>query len=141
MLMRREELIGEIEEHIRRSGGARREWFMGTAKDARSPFFHQHLEADLGDGLIYREAFTTDAARAIQHHFVYDCGLQPDLNTTPKTRQDRLRLPQDRLCPPRNAQRSSEVPQARGMKSGGQPRVSVLRELMGSFQYLRLITL
>jgi hypothetical protein len=73
----------EIEEHNRRSGGARREWFMGTAKNARSPFFRRHLEADLGDGLIYREAFAADAGRAIQHHFVHDCGLQPDLNTAP----------------------------------------------------------
>jgi hypothetical protein len=82
--MRREELIGEIEEHIRRSSGARREWFMGTAKDACSAFLRRHLEADLGDGLIYREAFTADAGRAIQHHFVHDCGLQPDLNTAPR---------------------------------------------------------
>jgi hypothetical protein len=72
---------------------------------------------------------------------VHDGGLQPDLNTAPETRQDRLRLPQDRPCPPRNAQRSYDVPQARGMKSGGQPRVSVLREPIGSFQPLRLTTL
>jgi hypothetical protein len=32
---------------------------VGTAKDARGPFFRRHLVADLGDGLIYREAFTT----------------------------------------------------------------------------------
>jgi hypothetical protein len=56
---------------------------MGTAKDACSAFLRRHLESDLGDGLIYREAFTADAARATQHHFVHDCGLQTDLNTAP----------------------------------------------------------
>jgi hypothetical protein len=33
--------------------------------------------AELGVRLIYREAFTVDAARAIQQHLVHDGGLQP----------------------------------------------------------------
>ena len=55
--------------------GGMGEWCVGTAKDPRGPFFQNHLVADLGDGLIYREAFTLSAAQAIRDHFVNDCGL------------------------------------------------------------------
>ena len=59
MRINRDEIIEDIERHIRKFGGERSEWCVGTAKDARGPFFRRHLVADLGDGLIYREAFTT----------------------------------------------------------------------------------
>jgi len=57
MAMNHEEIIEEIEGHIRKFGGEFGEWCVGTAKDSRGPFFRRHLAADLGDGLIYREAF------------------------------------------------------------------------------------
>jgi hypothetical protein len=38
MFLSREELIEEIEYHIRKSGGGFGEWFIGTAKDCRGPF-------------------------------------------------------------------------------------------------------
>ncbi len=53
------EIIEDIEGHIRKFGGAWEEWCVGTAKDSRGPFFQRHREADLGDGLTYREAYTT----------------------------------------------------------------------------------
>jgi hypothetical protein len=78
-----EEIVDEIKRNIRKFGGKFSDWRVGTAKDARGPCFQSRLVAELRDGLIYREAFTADAARAIQHHFVHDCGLQPDLTTAP----------------------------------------------------------
>ena len=50
------EIIEDLEAHIRKTGGAAGEWWVGTAKDSRSPFFQKHLVADLSDGLVYREA-------------------------------------------------------------------------------------
>jgi hypothetical protein len=50
---------------------------VGTPKDSRGTFFQRHREADLGDGLTYREAFTTDAAQAVVAHLVNDRGLEP----------------------------------------------------------------
>jgi hypothetical protein len=70
------EIIEEIERHIRKFGGGQSEWCVGTAKDARAPFFRRHLAADLGDGLIYREAFTTSAAEQVLDHLVNACGLK-----------------------------------------------------------------
>jgi hypothetical protein len=76
-------MIEEIERHIRKSGGANSDWCIGTAKDARGPFFRRHLAADLGDGLIYREAFTTSAADQVIDHLVNACGLRPDRDAVP----------------------------------------------------------
>jgi hypothetical protein len=78
MATNREEIIADFQEHIRKSGGASSKWLIGTAKDMHSSFFRNHIVADLGDGLIYREAFTSVSAEAIRDHFVNDCGLEPD---------------------------------------------------------------
>jgi len=78
MPINHDEIIDEIEGHIRKFGGGFAEWCVGTAKDSRGPFFRRHLAADLGDGLIYREAFTTSAASQVVDHLVNDRGLQFD---------------------------------------------------------------
>ena len=72
------EMIEEIRAHIRKAGGESGEWRVGTAEDARGPFFQRHRERDLGDGLAYREAYTTSAADAVLDHLVKACGLRPD---------------------------------------------------------------
>jgi hypothetical protein len=77
MPINHQELIEEIEEHIRKFGGGFGEWCVGTAQDSRGLFFRRHLAADLGDGLAYREAFTTNAAQAVVAHLVNDRGLEP----------------------------------------------------------------
>jgi len=84
MAMNHEEIIEEIEGHIRKFGGEFGEWCVGTAKDSRGPFFRRHLAADLGDGLIYREAFTTSAADQVLDHLVNACGLRPDRDAVPE---------------------------------------------------------
>ena len=78
MLINRDEMIEEFERQIRTFGGGWSEWCVGTAKDARGPFFRRHFAADLGDGLAYREAFTTGVAQEVVVHLVNDRGLQLD---------------------------------------------------------------
>ena len=84
MFLSREELIEEIEYHIRKSEGGFAEWSIGTAKDCRGPFFQRHLVADLGDGLTYREAFTTTVAQAVVDHLVNDRGLALERDAVPE---------------------------------------------------------
>ena len=72
------EIIEDVEGHIGKHGGAWEEWCVGTAKDCRGTFFQRHREADLGDGLTYREAYTTDAAQAVVAHLVNDRGLKAE---------------------------------------------------------------
>jgi len=83
MPINHDEIIEEVEGHIRKFGGEFGEWCVGTAKDSRGPFFRRHLAADLGDGLIYREAFTTSAADQVIDHLVNACGLRPDHDSVP----------------------------------------------------------
>ena len=78
------EIIEDMEAQIRKCGGAWEEWCVGTAKDSRGPFFQRHREADLGDGLAYREAFTTTAAQAVVDHLVNDRGLEFDRDAVPE---------------------------------------------------------
>ena len=79
-----EEIIEDFEAHIRKFGGAFGQWCVGTAKDARGEFFRRHLAADLGDGLTYREAYTTTAAQEVVDHFLNDCGLHLDRDSVPE---------------------------------------------------------
>ena len=72
----RQEIIEDLELHIRRSGGDFSDWCVGAAKDARGPFFERRLAAELGDKLAYREAYTTDAAAAVIDHLVNKRGLR-----------------------------------------------------------------
>jgi hypothetical protein len=83
MAINHNEIIEELEGEIRKSGGAWTEWCVGTAKDSRGPFFQRHREADLGDGLAYREAFTTDAAQFVVDHLANNCGLAFDSDAVP----------------------------------------------------------
>jgi hypothetical protein len=83
MPINHDEIIEDFEGHIRKFGGGFGEWCVGTAKDPRGPFFRRHLAADLGDGLIYREAFTTSAADQVIDHLVNACGLRPDHDSVP----------------------------------------------------------
>jgi len=78
------EIIEDLEVHIRKTGGSAGEWWVGTAKDSRGPFFQKHLVADLGDGLVYREAFTASAAGAVVDHFVRARGLHLDQEDAPE---------------------------------------------------------
>jgi hypothetical protein len=84
MAMGREEMIEDLELHIRKSREDASRWCVGTAKDARAPFFQRHLAAELGDGLAYREAYTTSAADAVRDHMVNKCGLRLDHEAVPE---------------------------------------------------------
>ncbi len=78
------EIIEELEGQIRKSSGEWDEWSVGTAKDSRGPFFQRHREADLADGLTYREGYTTSAAESVVTHLVSDLGLTLDRKSVPE---------------------------------------------------------
>src|SRR5580692_2888144 len=78
------EIIEDIEGQIRKCHGAWQVWSVGTAKDSRGPFFQRHREADLGDGLASREAYTTTAADSVVDHFVNTRRLAIDRDSVPE---------------------------------------------------------
>ena len=77
------EIIEDVEGQIRKCGGRWSEWYVGTAKDSRGPYFRRHLAADLVDGLIYREAYTTSAAQAVMEDQVNAHGMEFDASPFP----------------------------------------------------------
>jgi len=84
MAMSRADIIEDLELHIQRSGGELGGWWAGTAKDTHAPFFERHLAAELGDGLSYREAYTTTAAAEVVEHLVNQDGLRLDRDSVPE---------------------------------------------------------
>ncbi len=75
MRINQSEIIDDIDAHIRKFGGDYSEWCVGTARDSAS--FQQH-QADPGEGLIYREAYTSYAADGVIERLVSGYGLRPD---------------------------------------------------------------
>ena len=84
MAITREEIIEDLDLHMRKSGGEPSAWCVGTAKDARAPFFQRHVTAELDDGLAYREAYTAGAADAVIEHLVNKCGLRLNREAVPQ---------------------------------------------------------
>ena len=84
MAINHHDIIEDLEWQIRKRGGIWAEWSVGTAKDACGPFSQGHRETDLGDGLAYREAYTTDAAQAVVAHLVSERGLEIDHAAAPE---------------------------------------------------------
>ena len=80
MRFNQSDIIEDILKHIGQCGGECSEWCVGTAKDSHAPFFLRHAAADLGDGLICREAYTTYAAAEVVDR-LQASGLRPDRNS------------------------------------------------------------
>src|SRR5271157_4314053 len=86
MRIGRNEIIEELTEHIRQSGGEPGEWRVGTAKDAtiigKLPIQDENPASMAG--LAYREAFTTYAADDAVDYLVNAFGLHPDCDSAPR---------------------------------------------------------
>ncbi len=80
MRINQSEIIEDIDAHIRKFGGDYSDWCVGTARDSAS--FRQH-QAGLGEGLIYREAYTPYAADGVIERLVSGYGLRPDRASAP----------------------------------------------------------
>ncbi len=77
MPLPKDEIIAELDEQIRKSGGNYRVWRVGIARTPSSPLFTSHLVEEKDDGWVYRESFTPWSARAVKEHFVSECGAEP----------------------------------------------------------------
>ena len=75
MRINENDIMDEIEAHMRKFGGDFGEWCVGTAKDCQGPFFLRHEEPDQ---MIYREAYTPYAADEVAERLVQGWGLGLD---------------------------------------------------------------
>ena len=73
------EIVEDVLEHIRQTGGEFRDWRVGAALDAQAPFFRQHTPNEgSADSLIRREAYTTYAADEVVERLAEGFGLDQD---------------------------------------------------------------
>jgi len=94
MRFTRSDIVEDVLAHIRELGGDFSEWCVGTARDREGEFFRRHgasratgfqpvlehgqdAHGTCGDGLIWREAYTSYAAADVAERLA-DCGLRPD---------------------------------------------------------------
>ena len=78
MRVNENEIIEEIEAHIRRCGGEFGEWRVGTARDLEGSPLPCHREQAPDERLIYREAYTPYAAAEAVERLVEGFGLRAD---------------------------------------------------------------
>ena len=100
MRFNQSDMVEDMLAHIREPGGDFSEWCVGTARDreallARSKAAQpvarsgqgagqaeRHATGDLGEGLIWREAYTPYAAADVAERLA-DCDLRPDRASVP----------------------------------------------------------
>ena len=83
MRINENDIIDEIEAHIRRCGGELGEWRVGTAKDSEGASLPCHRAQAADEGLICREAYTPYAAAEAVERLVEGYGLRPDPGSAP----------------------------------------------------------
>ena len=63
-------IIAEITDFIARWGGRYSEWYAGIASIPRQRLFNDHNVNEQTDGWIYREAFDSNSARAVEDYLI-----------------------------------------------------------------------
>ena len=63
-------VISDIKQHVANCGGAYSQWYVGIAADAKQRLFTDHAVRQKGDAWIYRQCTSSDAARAVEKHFL-----------------------------------------------------------------------
>jgi hypothetical protein len=75
----RDQIIADIRAHIAQGGGGYSKWYVGITKDVDSRLFNHHGVKKSGDWWIYREAYSSESARAVEDYFVNRCGTDGDV--------------------------------------------------------------
>ncbi|MFQ5714946.1 MAG: hypothetical protein ACE5GU_13020 [Candidatus Scalinduaceae bacterium] len=71
------QIIQEINDHIRKSGGGYSRWYVGIASDPRDRLFNDHNVNKDNDAWIIRDCGSETAARKVEKYFLdrgYDGG-------------------------------------------------------------------
>lgn len=63
-------VANDIVGYIRKTNTPLTEWYVGIAEDAQTRLFEGHGVHKDVDYWIYRECFTADAARRVEHYFI-----------------------------------------------------------------------
>ncbi|MFQ5903596.1 MAG: hypothetical protein ACE5JO_07895 [Candidatus Binatia bacterium] len=69
-----QEIISDIKKYIQQGGGTYSAWYVGISQKARDRLFNGHGVHEKGDWWIYRQAYTSKAARNVERYFVNTLG-------------------------------------------------------------------
>jgi len=72
--MNKDQLIREISDYLKQSGGNPREWYVGISQDARKRLFQDHSVDEKKDSWIYRTADSNKEARESEDYFLNKVG-------------------------------------------------------------------
>lgn len=70
MTSTKQEIINDIDGHIKKEGGGYKTWYVGISKDAKDRLFNGHSVKEQGDWWVYRQATSSSAAREIEKYFL-----------------------------------------------------------------------
>ncbi len=68
--MEKQQIIGEILNHMKSSGGAISNWYVGISEDARERLFSDHNVSEKDGAWIIRTADGSNEAREIEAYFL-----------------------------------------------------------------------
>ena len=64
------QIIAEINAYMKERGRTNSSWYVGIATDVRTRLFNDHAVDEKQDSWIYRQAVSSDAARAIEKAYL-----------------------------------------------------------------------
>lgn len=74
MVKNKQEIIADINEHIRKGGGGYSAWYVGISQDARDRLFNAHNVKEKGDWWIHRQCSSAGVAREIEAYYINTLG-------------------------------------------------------------------
>ena len=66
----KQEIINDLDAHIKDGGGGYPAWYVGIASDARDRLFNDHKVKEKGDSWVFRQTSFSGVAREIEDYFV-----------------------------------------------------------------------
>ena len=70
----KQEIINDLDAHMKDGGGGYPAWYVGIASDARDRLFNDHRVKEKGDSWVFRQTSFSGVAREIQDYFVDTLG-------------------------------------------------------------------
>jgi len=74
MVFSEEQIKSDIKAYIAKEGSSYANWYVGVSDDPKARLFKDHGVREKGDWWIYRQAYSSSAARNVESYFVNTLG-------------------------------------------------------------------
>lgn len=76
--MENQTIISDITNFISQWGGSYHDWYTGITSSPKERLFNDHQVNEKVDGWIYRDALSSDSARAVENYLINTLGMDGD---------------------------------------------------------------